>query len=75
MSRKKYNINLGKLAKLFYKYDFFNDYKPVDDSYCILCEVYSALDSDFQTILHGECAVLAMRDKYKKRIKASAHTD
>lgn len=43
-----------ELAKLFVKYDFFNDDKLVDCSYGILLEVYSALPIEIQEQIRSE---------------------
>ncbi|MGN0656016.1 MAG: hypothetical protein ACI4KR_04425 [Ruminiclostridium sp.] len=42
-----------ELAKVFAKHNFFNDFDPVDDSYMVLSEIYSALTHDGKEKLHA----------------------
>ncbi len=69
MARRKNDISTRKLAKLFLKYDFFNDDKPVDEAYGILCEVYSALDNDSKHRLHVDYDIAKTLAECKKRYR------
>lgn len=50
-----------KLAKLFVKYDFFNNEKSVDDTYGILLEVYGALPIEVKEQIQSELYFLKSR--------------
>ena len=45
---------ITKLAKIFKKYDFFNDDKPIDDTYTVLSEVYNALPFEVKEKIRTE---------------------
>lgn len=57
----KRRAELNRLAEVFYKHDFFNDEKRVDESYCILSDIYAALSSETQAELAAEYRKAARR--------------
>lgn len=62
-------FNIRKIAKLFYKYHFFNDdLCGLDETaYDILCGIYSALDIDTKTRLYSEYSIIKSAEEYKTK--------
>lgn len=65
MADKKGRFDVYKLAKLFYKYHFFNDDLCILDetAYYILCDVYASLDTDTKTRLHVDYDIVKSREE------------
>lgn len=69
MSALTGRLYIRKIAKLFYKHNFFNDDLCAKDEtvYEILCDVYSSLDPVSKDRLHIEYDIVKSTEEYRAK--------